>query len=140
MAIRNQRKVTNPPKRLPNQQDSYERLKPKPTGPGLVAVKVPRIRASDKPSPSDARRHADGKNHKNGHMVKAPVSTLKNEPDEGQHPVPSKVKFAKGVPNTAAMRKGYYPPGAKIGKKKHNDTPDYHTPAVYGEAVHSGYD
>ena len=114
-SIRNQRMVTNPPKRLPNQQDSYESLRPKPTGPGVVSVKVPR--PSDQSSPADARRHADGKNHKNP-KARPVKSLLSRESDGGEKKYPTKPHLAKGVPNTAAMRKGYYPPDANLSQKK----------------------
>ncbi len=136
--LRNQGMVTNPPKRLPNQQDTYERLKPKPTGPGIISARVPRTRAVDRPAPADKRRHADGRNHKNPRAVPV-TSTIANEPDEGQHSVPNRPKFAKGVPNNKNIKRGYYPPGAKIGKKKHIHTPDYNSPSTYSEECHSGY-
>lgn len=111
MAMRNQRKVKMTLKRLPNQQDSYERLTPKPTGPGIVSVPIPR--QVDK---GEGRMHADGKNHKNPKAIK-PRSTIANEPDEGQKKVPSRVKMAPGVPNDMNIKRGYFPPDADISKK-----------------------
>lgn len=110
----NQRDVKMKLNRLPNQQDSYEKVTPKPTGPGLVTSP---IKTKDSPSASDQRRHADGKNHKNP-KAKPVKSLLSREPNEGEKQYPTKPHLAKGVPNTAAMKKGYYPPGANLSQKK----------------------
>ena len=105
-------KVAQP--RILSELDIDRKLTPKPTGPGIVSVTVPR--PSDKSSPADARRHADGKVHKNKY-AKPTQSTLANEPNEGQKRVPSRVKMAPGVPNDKNIKRGYYPPDADISKK-----------------------
>lgn len=50
--------------------------------------------------------------------MKKPTSLIKNFQDGGEKSYPQKPHFAKGVPNNANIKRGYYPPGANPTKSR----------------------